>query len=75
MLRMMQGGGLSAAIGHGNFVPTRSMPNLSPKRGDTFFDGSHAQVVTALLGSDASRLSEEELDRIAGLIASARKGT
>ncbi len=40
---------------------------------DTFFDGSHAKVVTTLLGSDAARLSDEELDRIAGLIASARK--
>jgi predicted transcriptional regulator len=40
---------------------------------DTFFDGSHAKVVTTLLGSDASRLSDEELDRIADLIESARK--
>lgn len=40
---------------------------------DTFFDGSHAKVVTTLLGSDASRLSDDELDRIAGLIESARK--
>jgi predicted transcriptional regulator len=42
---------------------------------DTFFDGSHAKVVTTLLGSDVARLSDEELDRIAGLIASARKGS
>ncbi len=40
---------------------------------DTFFDGSHAKVVTTLLGSDGARLSDEDLDRIAGLIASARK--
>jgi len=40
---------------------------------DTFFDGSHAKVVTMLLGSDGSRLSDEELDRIAHLIAAARK--
>lgn len=40
---------------------------------DTFFDGSHAKVVTTLLGSDASRLSDDDLDRIEGLIASARK--
>ncbi|MDP2321247.1 MAG: BlaI/MecI/CopY family transcriptional regulator [Acidobacteriota bacterium] len=40
---------------------------------DTFFDGSHAKVVTTLLGSDGSRLSDEDLDRIAGLIAAARK--
>jgi len=42
---------------------------------NTFFDGSHAQVVTALLGADVARFSEEELDRIAGLIESARKGS
>jgi predicted transcriptional regulator len=40
---------------------------------DTFFDGSHAKVVTALLGSDTSRLTDDDLDRIAELIASARK--
>ena len=38
---------------------------------DTFFDGSHAKVVTTLLGSNASRLSDDDLDRIAELIASA----
>jgi BlaI family transcriptional regulator, penicillinase repressor len=40
---------------------------------ETFFDGSVEQTVAALLGGDASRLSEEELDRIARLIARARK--
>jgi predicted transcriptional regulator len=40
---------------------------------DTFFDGSHAKVVTTLLGSDGSRLSDDELDHIAEMIASARK--
>ncbi len=40
---------------------------------DTFFDGSHAKVVTTLLGSDGSRLSDDDLDRIAELIAAARK--
>lgn len=39
----------------------------------TFFDGSPASVVTTLLGTGAARLSDEELDRIAELIASARK--
>jgi predicted transcriptional regulator len=41
---------------------------------DTFFDGSAASVVTALLGADAARLSDEELDRIAQLVKAARKG-
>jgi predicted transcriptional regulator len=40
---------------------------------DTFFDGSAAGAVTALLGRDAGRLSDEELDRIEGLLKSARR--
>ena len=39
----------------------------------TFFDGSAEKAVAALLGGEASRLSEEELERIADLIAKARK--
>jgi BlaI family penicillinase repressor len=39
---------------------------------DTFFDGSSANLVTALLGSDARKLSDEELDRIAQIIEAAR---
>src|SRR5262245_15777156 len=40
---------------------------------DTFFEGSPASVVTALLGTEAARLAEDDLDRIAGLIEAARK--
>lgn len=40
---------------------------------DTFFDGSAEQAVSALLGGESSRLSDEELDRIAALIRKARK--
>lgn len=40
---------------------------------DTFFDGSAEKTVAALLGGDATRLSDEELDRISNLIAKARK--
>jgi len=40
---------------------------------DTFFDGSAEQVVGALLGGAGSRLTDEELDRIAELVAKARK--
>jgi predicted transcriptional regulator len=39
----------------------------------TFFDGSAEKAVAALLGGEAARLSEEELERIATLIARARK--
>src|SRR3954452_13148142 len=40
---------------------------------ETFFDGSAEQVVAAVLGGEASRLSDEDLDRIAALVAEARK--
>jgi predicted transcriptional regulator len=40
---------------------------------DTFFDGSAEQVVAALLGGEASRLSEDELKRIVDMVAKARK--
>ena len=40
---------------------------------ETFFDGSTEKTVAALLGADGSRLSETELERIAELIAKARK--
>jgi hypothetical protein len=40
---------------------------------ETFFDGSHANVVAALLGGERGRLSDEDLDRIAQLVDQARK--
>lgn len=39
----------------------------------TFFDGSTEQAVAALLDLSASRLSDEELDRLAAAIEQARK--
>ena len=39
---------------------------------NTFFDGSAEKVVAALLGPDGGNLSDEELDRIAGMVAKAR---
>jgi predicted transcriptional regulator len=41
---------------------------------ETFFEGSAAQVVAALLGGDSRGLSEEEVARISALIAKAGKG-
>jgi predicted transcriptional regulator len=38
----------------------------------TFFDGSPEAAVEALLDVSSSKLSEEELDRLAGLIEKAR---
>ena len=40
---------------------------------ETFFDGSAEQVVAAVLGGEASRLSDDDLKRIAELVAEARK--
>ncbi len=40
---------------------------------DTFFDGSPEKVVAALVGKERSRISDEELDRIARLIEQARR--
>lgn len=40
---------------------------------ETFFEGSTEKVVGALLGGEGVRLSKDELDRIAGLVAKARK--
>jgi predicted transcriptional regulator len=40
---------------------------------DTFFEGSAARAVTALLGRDGGRLTDADLDRIDALVQSARK--
>ena len=39
---------------------------------ETFFDGSAEQAVAALLGGEARRLTEPELDRIARAVSDAR---
>jgi BlaI family transcriptional regulator, penicillinase repressor len=40
---------------------------------DTFFDGSSESVVAALLGSEGTRLSNDELERIARIVEQSRK--
>jgi BlaI family transcriptional regulator, penicillinase repressor len=40
---------------------------------ETFFDGSTEKVVAALLGGEVARISPEELDRLARLIAKGQK--
>ena len=42
---------------------------------DTFFDGSSAKAVAALLGGEATRVSDEDLDRIAAIVKNARGDT
>ena len=40
---------------------------------DTFFDGSPEKAVAALLGGEATKLSEDQLTRIAAIVENARK--
>ena len=57
------------------YMPT--VPRRSARRSalkhlvETFFEGSSANVVAALLGGDATRVSDEELDRIAEIVRNA----
>ena len=39
---------------------------------DTFFDGSSAKAVAALLGGEAARISDDDLERIARLVKEVR---
>ena len=61
------------------YVPTvsRDIARRSALRHlvETFFEGSAENVVAALLGGEVSRISKEELDRIAGIIAQERRET
>ena len=64
---------------HGlRYVYTPTVPRHAARRSalrhlvDTFFDGSSAKVVAALLGGEASRLSDDDLLRIEVLVKSAR---
>src|SRR5262247_2200654 len=41
---------------------------------ETFFEGSAAKMLSTLLGTEGSKLSEDELERLALLIEKARKG-
>ena len=40
---------------------------------ETFFEGSTEKAVAALLGGEVSRISSEELDRLASLVAKSQK--
>ncbi len=58
------------------YMPT--VPRHSARRSalkhlvETFYDGSNAKVVAALLGGEASKVTDEDLDRILELVRSAR---
>ena len=79
-LRVLEEKGHVSHEAHGlRYVYVPAVPRRAARKSalrhlvDTFFDGSAEQVVAAVLGGEGSRLSEEELDRIAELVAKARK--
>jgi len=61
------------------YVYAPAVPRLAARKSalrhlvQTFFDGSAENLVAAILGNEASKLSDEQLDRIAGLVDDARK--
>ena len=61
------------------YIYTAAVPRHSAGRSalrhlvETFFDGSAEKAVSALLGGEAARLDDSQLDRIAALIEKARK--
>ena len=63
----------------GRYVYAPAVPRHAARKSalkhlvETFFDGSAEQVVAAVLGGEASRLSDEELDRVSAMIEKARK--
>jgi predicted transcriptional regulator len=62
------------------YVYCPAVPRSSARRSalrhlvNTFFDGSTEHAVAALLGGDGARLSEDELQRIADLVAKSQSG-
>jgi predicted transcriptional regulator len=65
---------------HGlRYVYAPALPRRAARRSalrhlvDTFFDGSAERVVAALVDGEASRLSDQDLKRIAELVDKARK--
>jgi BlaI family penicillinase repressor len=63
---------------HGlRYVYAPTVPRHSARRSalkhlvDTFFEGSSAKVVAALLGGDAAKITDDELDRIADIVKKA----
>jgi len=78
-LRVLEGKGHVKHEEHGlRYVYTPTVPRHSARRSalkhvvETFFDGSTAKVVAALLGGEAARLTEDELARIEDLVKNAR---
>jgi predicted transcriptional regulator len=80
-LRVLEGKGHVRHEEQGlRFVYMPTVPRHAARRSalrhlvDTFFDGSSARAVAAILGGEAARLSDDDLDRIAELVDQARGG-
>ncbi|HTV00613.1 MAG TPA: BlaI/MecI/CopY family transcriptional regulator [Luteitalea sp.] len=79
-LRVLEGKGhvVHEEIGL-RYVYAPTVPRHSARRSalkhlvDTFFDGSSAKVVAALLGNDAARLSSDEIAQLESLLKRARE--
>jgi predicted transcriptional regulator len=60
------------------YVYSPAIPRSSARKSalrhlvDTFFDGSAENAVAALLGGEGSKLTDEQLDRIANLVKKSR---
>ena len=80
-LRVLEAKGHIRHEEHGlRYVYFPTVPRHSARRSalrhlvDTFFDGSAAKAVAALVGGEGARVSDEELDRIARLVEDVRRG-
>src|SRR5215472_13674278 len=78
-LRVLEAKGHVRHEEHGlRYVYLPTVPRHAARRSalrhlvDTFFDGSSAKAVAALLGGEATRLSDDDLQRIAELVKKAR---
>ena len=79
-LRVLEGKGhVSHEVDGVRFVYAPTMARRTARRSalkhvvDTFFEGSSAQVVAALLGGDGARVPADELARIEALVRKARE--
>jgi BlaI family transcriptional regulator, penicillinase repressor len=79
-LRVLEGKGHVAHESDGvRFVYAPTTPRRTARRSalkhlvDTFFEGSSAKVVAALLGGEGARLSADELQRIEDMLRQVRE--
>ncbi len=80
LLRVMEEKGLLAHTADGAtyiyrpaMAPDRARASVLKQMLTTFFNGSREQLVAALLDTNETKASREELDRLAKLIEQARK--